>query len=416
MILDEAIPAVALQCLGNEWRHPLASPVFRDGRRDAADKPLRLVRFAVEGERHPKRKPRSRDRLDLHVRDDVGHERLIHERTLERAPVRDVVSRLRDSFAHDPGGRERAFQPRKVAHRDRLPDAAALLPDQLSIGASILDLRGRVGPIASLFLEALEHEVVARAVGQPARDEEAGYARFRPRESDEEIGVRSREEPLVAHEPPALAIALRHGLRLPQVRASLLLRHGHADGDACLRRRRDRARIVAGREHPALPLGSEGRIAPDGRDRPIGHEDGAHDSVLAPVPKVREGGSGDLGTRPRIGPGQRVDLLGHREPHQLVPGRVEVDLVDPVAETVVRPELGRVAIGLPGERPDVRAPDCPPCRPELLSRPVGPEGGDHAFQRRIRREGVELGQWRGLVQHLVGGIAVSVEHRPSPAV
>jgi hypothetical protein len=35
--------------------------------------------------------------------------------------------------------------------------------------------------------------------------------------------------------------------------------------------------------------------------------------------------------------------------HQLVPGRVEVHLVDPVAEGVVRPQDGRVHIRQPGQ-------------------------------------------------------------------
>jgi hypothetical protein len=47
--------------------------------------------------------------------------------------------------------------------------------------------------------------------------------------------------------------------------------------------------------------------------------------------------------------------VADRQRHQLVPRRVELDLVDAVAEAVVAPELGKVAIGVARQLGDARA-------------------------------------------------------------
>ena len=49
--------------------------------------------------------------------------------------------------------------------------------------------------------------------------------------------------------------------------------------------------------------------------------------------------------RPRVAPRQRVDLALDRAAQQPVPARVELDLVEPVAEAVVREQPRLVALG-----------------------------------------------------------------------
>jgi hypothetical protein len=50
-------------------------------------------------------------------------------------------------------------------------------------------------------------------------------------------------------------------------------------------------------------------------------------------------------------------FLADHEAHELVPGGVELDLVDAVPEAVVGAQLGREAVGLRGELPDALAAD-----------------------------------------------------------
>ena len=58
----------------------------------------------------------------------------------------------------------------------------------------------------------------------------------------------------------------------------------------------------------------------------------------------------------RLAPGQRVQAVRDPERHQLVPRRVELDLVDPVAEAVVGAQPRRVLVRLRPQPDRVRAP------------------------------------------------------------
>lgn len=53
-----------------------------------------------------------------------------------------------------------------------------------------------------------------------------------------------------------------------------------------------------------------------------------------------------MGAGPVVGPGRGGQALGHRGAQQPVPARVERDLVDPVAEAVVRTQFRLVPVGL----------------------------------------------------------------------
>src|SRR6185436_2483400 len=55
--------------------------------------------------------------------------------------------------------------------------------------------------------------------------------------------------------------------------------------------------------------------------------------------------AGDVGAGPLLPPRQRVDVPGDRPVEQPVPARVELDLVDAVAEAVVGDQARLVALG-----------------------------------------------------------------------
>jgi hypothetical protein len=56
--------------------------------------------------------------------------------------------------------------------------------------------------------------------------------------------------------------------------------------------------------------------------------------------------AGDVRARPWLAPGERVEAVLDARPHERMPGRVELDLVDPVAEAVVGPQPRRMLVRL----------------------------------------------------------------------
>jgi hypothetical protein len=138
-----------------------------------------------------------------------------------------------------------------------------------------------------------------------------------------------------------------------QVRAALLLGHRHADQNAGFVGGGARPRIVSGRQDLGQPgAGQRGRIT-QRRGGCEGHGKRAADATFYLI--EQEGGrrAHHMGAGPAIPPGQRVHLLGHGTAKQLMPGGVELDFVDAMAETVMAAQLRRVAIGLLAE-PDRR--------------------------------------------------------------
>ena len=111
-------------------------------------------------------------------------------------------------------------------------------------------------------------------------------------------------------------------------------------------------------------------------------------------------GARDVRARALLLPRQAVDSVRHRDAHQLVPRRMELDLVDAVAVTIVRPQPRSVLVGLgspglrrarPGELPQLE---------ELRGGPGGALALDRLPQREVGGEQVHLQRGR-LVQHLV---------------
>src|SRR3954469_11117946 len=108
----------------------LADPILGDRRADAAEEMLGLVVYlAVEGGHEAERQPGRRLDLNGEVCDDVRHDRLIDERPLKGASVRDVVSGLRQSLPHQPGGAHGEVEPGVMVHLKPGADAAAGLAD-----------------------------------------------------------------------------------------------------------------------------------------------------------------------------------------------------------------------------------------------------------------------------------------------
>lgn len=110
-----------------------------------------------------------------------------------------VMQRQRQRPAHEPGRADRKIKPRQMRHLERGADTPALLADEKRIGLVIFDFARRIRTIAALllFLEPLDEQAVACAVGQRARNEEARWPLVRLREREERIAHRRGAEPLV---------------------------------------------------------------------------------------------------------------------------------------------------------------------------------------------------------------------------
>ena len=294
-----------------------------------------------------------------------------------------------------------------VDHLDDRSHAVALLADQPGRGGVELDLARGVGLVAELVLEPLQAEAVALAVRRPAREEEAGDAAVGLGEDQEDVAHRRRHEPLVAGDlvlGAGPAAVDRAGNRRvgAHVGAALLLGHAHPCEGALLLAGGEVARVVGGGEEPRLPLGGELRLGPQCRDDRVGHRDRAADPGLG-LRHAHEGGAaGDVSARLRVLPRRGVQLVLDREAEQLVPGRVELDLVDAVADPVVGLQLRRVLVGGGAQGDDpLRAGKLADGRDPRLG-PIGPLAAHGLAQRAIRLEDVVVDEGGSLVEDLMG--------------
>ncbi len=119
--------------------------------------------------------------------------------------------------------------------------------------------------------------------------------------------------------------------------------------------------VVGRRGQPRLPLGGELGLRAQRRHRGERHRDRAGEAALGlcrgEVQRGARGVRGGLRRRPR----QRVQLVTHRERHEVVPCAMELDLVDALAVAVEGLQLRRVLVGL--EAPAGSAPRPTPRRP-----------------------------------------------------
>ena len=329
-LLHVAVTAEALERLVRVSRGALADPVLHHCRGDAPERRVALVVRA----RHPHRHRRGGLRLDREVGKHVAHQRLLREQLAEGAPVAGVVHRLGEAPAH-PGRRaDQAVEPGVVDHPDDGLHAAALLAHEPAAHAVELDLARGQRARAELVLQPLDAEARVAPL-----DQEAGEARGRLREREEEVARGIGAEPLVAGDLPGVAVRRRAGGVRANVGAALLLGHRHAH---------ERAVVVARPRDARLPLGRQLGLLAQGGNRGVGHRHRAHDPGVHLAPHEEEGGAHCVGARLRVPPGKRVDLALDRLPEAPVPGRVELDLVDAVAVAVVRAQDRLVALGALG--------------------------------------------------------------------
>ncbi len=296
---------------------------------------------------------------------------------------------------------------------------AAGLADELRPGAVQLDLARRVGAVAELVLQALQVHGVAGAVGQDARQREARQALGRLRQDEEEVAHRRRAEPLVAGQDvlaarPAAVDRLGHGRVGAHVRAALLLGHRHATQRARLAA--PQLGVVARRRQPRLPLGGDLGLRAQRGHSGERHRDRAGEAALGlrggeVQRRARSVGGGLLRCRR---PRQRVQLVAHPEPHEVMPRAVKLHLVDAVPIAVEGLQARRVLVGLEAPADRVAAPR----RADLVraaERPTGALALERLDERKVVGEQVAALQRWGLVGDLVGvkrggGLAQLVGH------
>ena len=277
---------------------------------------------------------------------------MVNESFPERLPVSAVVHGGDPCAAHRRGAAEHAVQPGRRHHVDDRRHAAAGLADQPRERPVVLHLGGRVGPVTQLVLQPLDAHGVAGTVRQHPGEQEAGQAARPLGQHEEQVAHRRRVEPLVPGEQVRAVARRRRGLRAggpgAHVRAALLLGHGHAGQQPGLGLRRAQARIVgAGGEQRLEPAGQLRRVPQRGHRR-VRHRHRAAVPGLGLAPHVELRRAGHVRARLAGRPRGRVQAVRDRHRHQGVPGRMVVDLVDPVAVPVVRPEPGDVLVGEPG--------------------------------------------------------------------
>ena len=219
--------------------------------------------------------------------------------------------------------------------------------------------------------------------------------------------------PVISYSAPAAAaVQGRRGRGVrAHVRAALLLGHRHAADRPRLVRGRAKLAVVVEREEARLPLGRDVRLLSQRRNHRVGHRDRAANPGLRLREAHEAGRARDVGARLGLAPRQRVQPEADPLRHQLVPGRVEIDLVDAVPEAVVRLQrrlvlvrLTAPALGLcgAGEASDLA---------DLLGRPLGAFAAQCLDQHAIGLEDVVAFERRGLVEDLVRGALAALLKR-----
>ncbi len=255
-------------------------------------------------------------------------------------------------------------------------------------------------------------EAVALAIGREAGQEEAREAPVGLRQDQERVAHRRRAEPLVPGDlvlraRPAAVQRPGDGGVGAHVGAALLLGHRHPAQRARLVRRGDEPLAVVGeRQEAGLPLAGQLRLLANRGNHGVGHRDrAAHPGLdLRQEDELRR--PGHVGARPRVAPRRRVQPLRDPQPQQLVPGRVELDLVDPVAEAVVSAQLRRVLVRLRAAADHVRAAADRAQLAGLVLGPVAALAAQRLDQHRVPLEDVVALQRRRLVGDLVGRLSL----------
>jgi hypothetical protein len=100
---------------------------------------------------------------------------------------------------------------------------------------------------------------------------------------------------------------------------------------------------------------------------------------------------------PLVTPCHGVNFLPVGEPHQVVPGGMELHGVDPLAVAIEALELGSEAVRLDGAVDPLRIKDRRAKLGQRLFRPFSTLAPHSLAQRTVRQEGVHVLERRGLV-------------------
>ena len=313
-----------------------------------------------------------------------------------------MVRGERDAGPH-PGRRpEHAIQPGHVHHLDDGADPAAFLADQPRDRLVVLDLGRRVRPVAELVLEPLQVHAVPAAVRQHPGEQEAGQPAGSLREYQEHVAHGGRREPLVpGQQVAAVTRRDRPGGVGPDVGAALLLGHRHARQQAPLGPGRTQAEVVFPGDQQRFVLSGQLRCVPERGHDGVGHRDRAAVPGVGAAPDVEARGPRHVRAGALIPPRRGVQAVPDRDGHQLMPGRVELHLVDAMAKAVVGPQHRRLLVRLTA--PLLRLGRAGQAA-ELAEAVLGPAralAAQRVEHRGIRGD-VVPGQRRRLVEHLVG--------------
>src|SRR5581483_11992902 len=126
-------------------------------------------------------------------------------------------------------------------------------------------------------------------------------------------------------------------------------------------------------------------------------------------PDVEPRVAGDVRPGTRLAPRPAVQPVRDGDRHQLVPGGVERDLVDAVAEAVVRAQLGGMPVRLEAPRDRLLRSGEDAQSAERALVPARPFAANPLEQRDVLRRDVVAGERRGLVQDLVRRAGPAVE-------
>ena len=122
---------------------------------------LRVRVGFVVGAGEPHRQDGGRLGLEAEVREHVLHQRLVDQRLSERAAMSRVVRRVNHCDPHSRGGSEHTVKTGVSDHLDDGAHTLAGLADHLRPCTGELDLRGGVGLVAELVLQALDVHLVS---------------------------------------------------------------------------------------------------------------------------------------------------------------------------------------------------------------------------------------------------------------
>ena len=239
------------------------------------------------------------------------------------------------TLTHAGGTAQGAVQSGQVDHLDDGRHAATLLPDQPGDRTVVFDLAGGVGMVAELVLQPLNEHPVAGAVGQHPGQEEATEPARRLGQDQEHVAVGRGGEPLVPGEGvAAVGVGQRRSGAGPDVGSALLLGHRHTGGDAHLGGGHLQLGVIAAAGQQRLVNRGQFGVVPQRRDDGVGHRDRA-DVARLRGPDAHLGRAHHMGAGTVVGPRGGVQSVGDGRAHQLVIGRVVLDLVDAVAVAVV---------------------------------------------------------------------------------